>query len=74
MLLTRNHTAQDVYTRRKLGFAFDIKDQINHTAQDVYTRRKLGFAFDIKDQIKLEHKHDLTKLVKCPEDTCSETY
>ena len=46
----------------------------NHTAQYVYISRKLGSAFDIKDQTKLEHKHDLTYLVKCPENTCSETY
>ena len=25
-------------------------------------------------ETKLEHKHDLTYLVKCPENTCSETY
>ena len=46
----------------------------NHTAQHVYISRKLGFAFDIKDQTKRVHKHDLTYLVKCPENTCSETY
>ena len=46
----------------------------NHTAQQAYKSRKLGFAFDIKDQTKLEDKHDLTYLVKCPEKTCSETY
>ena len=46
----------------------------NHTAQHVYISRKLGSAFDIKDQTKLVHKHDLTYLVKCPENTCSETY
>ena len=47
--------------------------QQNHTAQHVYVSRKLGSAFDIKVQTKLEHKHDLTYLVKCPENTCSET-
>ena len=46
----------------------------NHTAQHIYKSRKLGSVFDIKDQTKLEHKHDLTYLVKCPENTCSETY
>ena len=46
----------------------------NHAAQHVYKSRNLGSAFDIKDQTKLEHKHDLTYLVKCPENTCSETY
>ena len=46
----------------------------NHTAQHVYISRKLGSAFDIKDQRKLVHKHDLTSLVKCPENTSSETY
>ena len=46
----------------------------NHTAQDVYKSRKVGSAFDIKHQTKLEHKHDVTYLVKCPENTCSETY
>ena len=45
----------------------------NHTAQHVYISRKLGSAFDIKDQRKLVHKHDLTSLVKCPENTSSET-
>ena len=45
----------------------------NHTAQDVYKSRKVGSAFDIKHQTKLEHKHDVTYLVKCPENTCSET-
>ena len=45
----------------------------NHTAQYVYKSRKLGSAFYVKDQTKLEHKHDLTYLVKCPENTCSET-
>ena len=46
----------------------------NHIAQHIYKSRKLGAAFVIKDQTKLEHKHDLTYLVKCPENTCSETY
>ena len=45
----------------------------NYAAQRVYKSRKLS-AFDIKDQTKLEHKHDLTYLVKCPESRCSETY
>ena len=46
----------------------------NHTVQHVYISRKLGSAFDIKDQTKLVHKRDLTYLVKCPENTCFETY
>ena len=46
----------------------------NHTAQPVYISRKLGSAFDRKDRTKLEHKHDITYLVKCPENTCFETY
>ena len=46
----------------------------NHAAQHLYISRKLGSAFDIKGQTKLGHKHDLTHLVKCPENTCSETY
>ena len=46
----------------------------NHTLQHVHISRKLGSAFDIKDQTKLVHKHGLTYLVKCPENTCSETY
>ena len=45
-----------------------------HTAQHIYKSRKLSSAFDIKDQTKLEHKHDLTYLVKCPENKCSETF
>ena len=28
----------------------------------------------MKDQTNLEHKRDLTYLVKCPENICSETY
>ena len=46
----------------------------NHTVQHVHKNRRLGSVFDIKDQTKLEHKHDLTYLVKCPENACSETY
>ena len=46
----------------------------NHTAQHNYISKKLGSAFDIKDRKKLVHKHDLTYLLKCPENTCSETY
>ena len=46
----------------------------NHTAQHVCKSRKLGSVFNIKDQKKLEHKHDLTYLVKCPENTGSATY
>ena len=46
----------------------------NHTTQHVYKSRKLGFAFDIKKQTKLQHKHDLTYLVKCPENIWSQTY
>ena len=46
----------------------------SHTAQPVYISRKLGSVFDVKDQTKLEHKHNLTYLVKCPENTCSDTY
>ena len=34
----------------------------------------MGSAFDIKDQTTMEHKHDLTYLVECPENTCSEIY
>ena len=46
----------------------------NHKTQHVYISTKLGSAFDIKDQTNLVHKHDLTYLFKCPENTCSETY
>ena len=46
----------------------------NRTAQHARKSRKLDSALDIKDQTKLEHKHDLPYLVKCPENTCSETY
>ena len=46
----------------------------NHTTQQVHISRKLGSAFNIKEKTKLAHKHDLTYLVKCPENTCSETY
>ena len=40
----------------------------------VYTRTKLGYNFNIKDITKKEHKHDLVYRVKCPEETCNETY
>ena len=46
----------------------------NHTSQHLYISRKLRSGFDITDQTKLVHKHDLTYLLKCPENTCSETY
>ena len=46
----------------------------DYTAQHVCKSRKLGSLFNIKDQKKLEHKHDLTYLVKCPENTGSATY
>ena len=46
----------------------------NHAAQHVCKSRKLGSVFNIKDQKKLEHKHDLTYFVKCPENTGSATY
>ena len=46
----------------------------NHTTQHVYISRKLGSTFDIKDQANLVHKHDLTYLVQCPENTRSETF
>ena len=38
--------------------------------------KKLGSFFNIKDQTKLELEHinDLTYLLKCFEDTCSENY
>ena len=39
-----------------------------------YESGKLGSSFNRKDQRKLEQKHNLTYLVKCPENTCSETY
>ena len=38
-----------------------------------YESRKFGSSFNKKDQTKPEHKHDLTYLVKCPENVCSET-
>ena len=40
----------------------------------VYTRTKLGYNFNIKDITKKEHKHDLVYSLKCPEETCNETY
>ena len=40
----------------------------------IYKLNRLCYLFSIKDQTKLEHKHDLTYLVECPENTCSETY
>ena len=113
--MLQNHAAQHVYVSRKLGSAFDIKDQIKLVQKhdltylvlyraffpikvnkvrkllsyltikskdychkiiqhNMYISRKLGSAFDMKDQTKLVHKHDLTYLVICPENTCSEAY
>ena len=113
--MLQNHAAQHVYVSRKLGSAFDIKDQIKLVHKhdltylvlyraffpikvnkvrkllsyltikskdychkiiqhNMYISRKLGSAFDMKDQTKLVHKHDLTYLVICPENTCSEAY
>ena len=40
----------------------------------VYTDTKLGSNFNIKDITKKEHKHDLVYSVKCPKETCNETY
>ena len=45
----------------------------NHTAQHIYKNRKLGSAFDIKDQ-KNWNINTTLHTVKCPENTCSETY
>ena len=39
-----------------------------------YTSTKLGSNFNIKDITKKGHKHDLVYSVKCPEETCNETY
>ena len=49
------------------------KDYYHKTIQHntLYVSRTLRSAFD---QTKLEHKHVLTYLVKCPKNTCSETY
>ena len=58
---------------RKLHLTITSKDYYhNKTIQHkTYVSRKLRSAFD---QTKLEHKHVLTYLVKCPKNTCSETY
>ena len=40
----------------------------------VYTSTKRSSNFNIKDITKKEHKHDLVYSVKCPEETCNETY
>ena len=40
----------------------------------VYTGTKLGFNFDIKYITKKEHKRDLPYGVKCPKETCNDTY
>ena len=34
----------------------------------------MGSSLNIKNQTKLEHKHDYTYLVECPENTRLETY
>ena len=46
----------------------------NHASQNVYRSRKMGSSLNIKNQTKLEHKHDYTYLVECPENTLLETY
>ena len=40
----------------------------------VYTDTKFGSNFNIKGITKKEHKHDLVYSVKCPKETCNETY
>ena len=40
----------------------------------VCTGTKLGSNFNIKDTTEKEHKHELVYSVKCPEETCNETY
>ena len=45
-----------------------------HKATLVYTGTKLGSNFNIKDITNKEHKLDLVHSVKCPEETCNETY
>ena len=47
---------------------------LQHLKTHEYESGKLGSSFNRKDQRKLEQKHNLTYLVKCPENTCSETY
>ena len=44
----------------------------NHAAQRIYRSRKMSSSLNIKNQTKLEHKHDYTYLVECPENTCLE--
>ena len=39
-----------------------------------YTSIKLGSNFNVKDITKKKLKHDLVYSVKCPEETCNETY
>ena len=46
----------------------------NHASQHVYRSRKMSSSLNIKNQTKLEHKHDYTYLVECPENTRLETY
>ena len=46
----------------------------NHLSRHAYSSKKLESFLSIKDQTKLEHNDDLTYLVKCPENTCSENY
>ena len=38
------------------------------------TVKKLGSSLNTKDEKKLEHKFNLKYLVKCPQNSCSETY
>ena len=39
-----------------------------------YTSIKLGSNFNVKDITKKKLEHDLVYRVKCPEETCNETY
>ena len=54
----------------KLLIQFTITSIEYHAAQNIYRGRKMGSSLDIKNQTKLEHKHDYTYLVECPENTC----
>ena len=58
----------------KLLIQFTIPSIEYHAAQHVYRGRKMGSLLNIKNQTKLEHKHDYTYLVECPENARLETY
>ena len=46
----------------------------NIKVQVSFTGNKLNSCFNIKDKTKLEHRHDVIYLRKCPETRCNDNY